>query len=650
MTSVTGPLLETKLYLPRLRHEPVARPRLSDRLGPAHAWKLALISAPAGFGKTTLVSAWLTARAAGSGVTAWLSLDPDDNEPTRFWTYLISAIETAAPGIGTASLSLLQERQAAPIESVLATLLNGLQALSSDLVVVLDDYHVIESPEVHAGLTYLLDHLPPGIRLVITTRADPPLPLSRMRARGELLELRAAELRFTADEAASYLNEVMRLGLSAADVAALEARTEGWIAALQLAALSVQGRADPSGFIAGFAGDDRYIVDYLVEEVLQRQTEAVRGFLLRASILTRLTGPLCDAVLGQDGSAATLEDLERRNLFLVPLDDRRRWYRFHHLFADVLRSRLLDERPELLQGLHRRASAWYEQHGDRAEAIRHAFAGEDAPRAADLIELSIPDRNRARQEATLRRWLEALPDEVVRARPVLSDAYAGSLLVRGVTEGVERRIRDAERWLDHGVDPDVFPDGDEAMVVVDVAAFRDLPVDIAIHRAGLARLLGDVPGTIAHARLALEVVREDDHFRRGAAAALLGLAQWTNADLDAAYRQYEEASERLAQAGYQADVVGCAISRADIRLTRAIAGCRRDLRARTRARHRRGRSGPPRRGGHACRPERRLPGTQRPGRSAWPSAGRPGPGGGERPAPAPVPITARGGTDPPGAG
>ena len=569
VASVISPLLETKLYVPRLRHEPVPRPRLSDRLGHAREWKLALISAPAGFGKTTLVSAWLAARPGDKGAAAWLSLDPDDNEPTRFWTYLISAIRTIASEVGTSSLSILEERQQAPIETALAMLLNELQAMDCNVVLVLDDYHVIENAEVHRGLTFMLEHLPATVSLVMTTREDPPLPLSRMRARGELLELRAADLRFTPEEAAAYLNEVMRLDLPAGDVVALEGRTEGWIAALQLAALSVQGRADPSGFIAGFAGDDRYIVDYLAEEVLERQAEAVRNFLLQTSILTRLTGSLCDVVTGQSGSGAMLEELDRRNLFLVPLDERRQWYRFHHLFGDVLRARLLDEQAELVKELHQRATEWYEQNGERPEAIRHALEGDNASRAADLIELAIPGTYQARQEATLRRWLEALPDDVVGARPVLSDAYAGSLLSFGKTEGVERRIRDAERWLGLAVGPDGAREVQESMVVVDQEAFRDLPTEIAIHRAGLARLLGDVTGTIAHAQRALEVAREDDDYRRGAAAALLGLAHWTNADLDAAYQQYEEASERFARSGHLPDVVGCAIHLADIRITQA---------------------------------------------------------------------------------
>ncbi len=283
---------------------------------------------------------------------------------------------------------------------------------------------------------------------MIATRADPALPLARLRAQGELVEIRAADLRFTPDEAAAYLNGVMGLDLATPDVATLEMRTEGWIAALQLAALSMQGREDIAGFIAGFSGDDRYIVDYLVEEVLHRQPDHVRSFLLETSILGPLTGPLCDAVTGHDGGKAMLEALDRGNLFLVPLDDHRRWYRYHQLFADVLRARLLDEQPERVPELHRRACEWHQEHGDRSEAIRHAMSAQDFQRAADLVELAIPAMSQVRQEATLRQWLDALPNEVLRVRPVLSNASAGSRLVRGEVEGVEGRLRDAERWLD----------------------------------------------------------------------------------------------------------------------------------------------------------------------------------------------------------
>ena len=292
-------------------------------------------------------------------------------------------------------------------------------------MLVLDDYHVIDSRDVQDGMAFLLEHLPPQIHLVIASRADPALPLPRLRARGELVEIRAADLRFTPDEAAEYLNQKMGLVLTAQDVAALEGRTEGWIAALQLAALSLQGRDDVAGFIASFAGDDRYIVDYLVEEVLQRQPESVRSFLLKTSILSRLTGPLCDAVTGQDGGKAMLEALDRGNLFLVQLDDRRRWYRYQHLFGDVLRAHLEDEQPDRVRELHLRASDWYERNGERSEAIRHALAAEDFARAADLVELAIPAMRRSRQEATLRRWLDALPPRWSRSGPCSASGMPG---------------------------------------------------------------------------------------------------------------------------------------------------------------------------------------------------------------------------------
>ena len=370
-------LLETKLYLPRPRSQLVVRPRLSDRLNRTIESKLTLVSAPAGFGKTTLLSAWLAAGPADGRSVAWLSLDRGDSQPDSFWTYLVAALRTVDGAIGARALSLLREPQPPPIETILTTLLNELGASPNDLVLVLDDFHLIDAHGIQDGMAFLLEHLPPQVHLVITTRADPALPLARLRARGELVEIRAADLRFTPDEAAVYLNETMGLDLTVADVAALEGRTEGWIAALQLAALSIQGRDDAAGFIANFAGDDRYIVDYLVEEVLHRQPEQVRSFLLETSILTSMTGPLCDAVTGQVGGKAMLETLDRGNLFLVPLDGRRRWYRYHHLFADVLRARLLEERTGRVPALHRRACEWYEEHGDRSEAIRHAIAGGD---------------------------------------------------------------------------------------------------------------------------------------------------------------------------------------------------------------------------------------------------------------------------------
>jgi LuxR family maltose regulon positive regulatory protein len=561
---IPSPLLETKLYVPRPRRGLVTRPRLSERLNRGSESKLTLVSAPAGFGKTTLVADWLAT--TPERTTAWLSLDPNDNLAASFWPYLIAALRTVVPDVGATALSLLQGPQPPPIETVFATLLNELSALPNDLVLVLDDYHVVDAHEIHDEMAFLLDHLPPQIHLVITTRADPPLPLARLRARGELVEIRAADLRFTPEEAAAYLNEVMGLDLGASEVVALEARTEGWIAALQLAALSIQGRDDVAGFIAGFAGDDRYIVDYLVEEVLRRQPEEVRSFLLDTSILDRLKGPLCDAVTGQAGGRARLEALDRANLFLVPLDDRRQWYRYHQLFADVLRARLQDEQPDRVPVLHRRASEWYEHDGDRSEAIRHSMAGEDFERAADLIELAIPSMSQGRQEATLRRWLNALPDDLFEARPVLAVGWVAMRLVRGEAEGVEARLLQAERWLEPGQAPDGSTGRSTDMIVVDEAAFRRLPGAVSVYRTALAMAHGDVTGTIAHAQRVLDVISADDHLERGSAEGFLALAHWTRGDLEAANRWWTDAAVSLELAGHVSDAIGCSIALADIRI------------------------------------------------------------------------------------
>jgi LuxR family transcriptional regulator, maltose regulon positive regulatory protein len=569
---MAGPLLETKLHVPRWRRGLVARPRLSERLSRGAESALTLVSAPAGFGKTTLLAEWLAAAPADGPSVAWLSLDQRDNDPALFWTYLVAALKTAAPEVGAHTLSLLQSLQP-PSEADLVTLLNDLDAISNDVVLVLDDYHVVDARDVQDGMAFLLDHLPPQIHLVIGSRADPALPLARLRGRGELVEIRAADLRFTPDEAAAYLSGVMGLVLTAADVAALEGRTEGWIVALQLAALSLQGREDVAAFIDGFAGDDRYIVDFLAEEVLQRQPEQVQQFLLQTSILDRLSGPLCDAVTGRDGSKAMLAALERGNLFLVPLDDRRRWYRYHQLFADVLHARLRDEQPDDVPELHRRASGWHEQNDEPSEAIRHALAARDFDRAADLVELAIPAMRKSRQEAAVLGWLELLPDEVVSVRPVLSVGFAGALLAGGEFEGVEARLLDAERWLDGATG---IRQGSQApaaeMVVVDDDEFRRLPAEIELYRAAQALARGDGSGTVRHARRALELSPADEHLGRASAAALMGLASWASGDLEAGYSGYAECMAGLRRAGHIADTFGCAIALADIRRTQGRLG------------------------------------------------------------------------------
>ena len=439
---MASPLLETKLHVPRRRRGLVRASAAERAPEPGAESALTLVSAPAGFGKTTLLAEWLAAAPAET-VRGVALARPARQRPAccsgRTWS---PRWRRRRPGSARAR-SAPAVAPAPPIEAVLATLLNDLDAVANDVVLVLDDYHVIEARDVQDGMAFLLEHLPPQVHLVIAGRADPALPLARLRARGELVEVRAADLRFTPDEAAAYLNGAMGLVLTAGDVAALEGRTEGWIAALQLAALSMQGRDDVAGFIAGFAGDDRYIVDYLVEEVLQRQPERVRSFLLQTSILSRLSGSLCDAVTGQDGGRAMLEALDRGNLFLVPLDDRRRWYRYHHLFADVLRARLLDEQPDrVLSCTGGRATGTSgTANGPRPSTTRWPARTSSGRRTWSSWRSRRMRRDR--QEATLRRWLEALPDEVVRVRPVLSIGYAG--VTHGPRRGRGRRGAPAGR-------------------------------------------------------------------------------------------------------------------------------------------------------------------------------------------------------------
>jgi len=563
---VARAILETKFYAPRRRGDLVSRPQLAERLGRGIGSKLTLISAPAGFGKTTLLAEWLDGQSSNDRSIAWLSLDQTDNDSASFWTYVATSLHRASPAAGPA-LSLLQESQPPPIETILTTLLNGLGEADNEVVLVLDDYHVVDAADVQEQMTIFLDHVPPQVHVVIATRADPPLPLARMRARRELVEIRAADLRFNQDEAATYLNDIVGLALDARHVAALEERTEGWIAALQLAALSIQGRDDVAGFIEGFTGDDRFVVDYLVEEVLERQPDEVRRFLLRTSILDRLCGALCDAVTGQDGGRSTLEALDRANLLVVPLDARREWYRYHHLFADLLRARLLDEEPDLVPNLHRRASVWHEQRGERSEAIRHALAGDDFERAARMIELALPELRQARQIPTMRRWLAALPQELFRARPVLSIGYVGALMANGEFQDVEERLRDAERWLSPAT---LTGEGAAApasgMVVADEAEFRRLPSAIAIYRAAQAQMRGDVESTVAHARLALRLADDDDTLARGAAAGFLAIATWGNGELEAAHDHWSDARASLQKAGHVVDAIGCTRPMAEIRI------------------------------------------------------------------------------------
>lgn len=487
--------------------------------------------------------------------TAWLSLDEGDSDPTRFLTYLVTALQTIAPQIGDRVLGL---PQSVPLDSLLTTLLNEIAHIPDNFVLVLDDYHVIETNAADKALTFLLEHLPPQMHVVIATREDPQLPLARLRARNQMTELRIADLRFTPDEAAEFLNSVMGLNLSADHITALETRTEGWIAGLQLAALSMQGRTDTASFIPAFAGSHRFVLDYLMEEVLGRQPEQVRRFLLNTSVLNRLNGSLCDAVTGQNDSTALLETLERGNMLIIPLDDQRQWYRYHHLFADVLRARSLQEQPDEIPVLHQRASAWYERHGLRSDAVRHALAAEDFERAAGLIELAWPSMRKSRQEATVLTWVKALPDNVIHVRPVLSVACALALLDGGELDAAESRLREAEGWLD--------APSDSPMIVVDDVQFQSLRTSIANARAYRAQALGDVLGTVKYTRQALELLPEHDHYERGTSAALLGLAYWTNGELEAAFQSFANGLESLGKAGSTHVVLGGTFILANIRV------------------------------------------------------------------------------------
>ena len=508
-----------------------------------------------------MLAAWLAAGGPGRSA-AWVSLDERDRDPSSFWTYVLLAVDRAAPDTATAALAQLQSGQT-PIDVVLTALLNELSVRSEDITLVLDDYHLAEGPDIVPGMVFLLEHLPPQVHVVISTRADPALPLARLRARGELVEVRVGDLRFTEIEATAYFNDVNALDLGLADVATLERRTEGWAAALQLVALSLRGRDDAAAFIAGFAGDDRFVVDYLADEVLDRQPPSVRQFLLDTSTLDRLTAGLCNAVTGRTDGREMLESLERQNLFVIALDDNRRWYRYHHLFADVLHARLLDERPGDEPELHRRASDWYDRAGDPEASVRHALAAGDVGLAAARAELAVPGLNRERRESVIRRWIDDFPADVVKNRPVLAVGFIGALSRINEFDSLPRRLLDVERLLAGPA---------EDLVVVDHAELVRLPAAVETYRAALALVAGDLTGTVEHADLALARAPQDDDLTTASASALVGLASWADGDLDEAHRAYRVAADSLTRAGHIADVLGCTIAVTDIELTQGRPG------------------------------------------------------------------------------
>src|SRR5919107_1947055 len=520
------PLLMTKLAVPSTRVSLVPRPRLSERLEEGLGRKLILVSAPAGFGKSTLLSAWASELIGRPLPDAWFSLDSGDNDPARFWRYFITAVDQLQPGSAETALALLGSPQAPPIEAILTTLLNELVGLSTDAVLVLDDYHLIESQTIHKALTFLIDHLPPRMHLVIATRMDPPLPLPRMRARGEMTELRAADLRFTPEEAATFLNQVMGLELSAEDTAGL-----------QMAALAMQNHTDVSGFIAAFAGSNRHVLDYLAEEVLARQPEELQTFLLETSILDRMSAPLCNAIIGRADGQTALERLEHANLFVIPLDDERNWYRYHHLFVEVLRQRLRQEHPDLVSVLHRRACEWFERQGLVGEAINHALAAQDWERALRLIESNGVTVVLSRQVQTMLGWIDRVPEELARERPALCTIHALALVLFNRPDAAEASLREAERYLGGN------PTTDQA---------RTIRGRVAVIRAAIARSSGDLGRCVAMGRRALELLPETESTARASARTNAALAYQVNGNVAPANeRALEEVTASFHASGAQ---------------------------------------------------------------------------------------------------
>jgi LuxR family transcriptional regulator, maltose regulon positive regulatory protein len=534
------PILTTKLYIPPPRPNTVPRPRLLAQLTANLPHKLTLISAAAGFGKTTLLSSWI---AAIQNPVAWLSLDENDNDPARFLTYLVSALQTISPTTGQSVLSLLQSPQPPPPEAILTALLNEIAAVPHPFILVLDDYHLIESPPIDQALSFLLQHQPPQMHLVIATREDPQLPLARLRARGQMAELRAQALRFTPDEAADFLNQSMGLSLTAVEIAALENRTEGWIAGLQLAALSLQGHKESGSFIQSFTGSHHFVLDYLVEEVLHQQPAPIQTFLLHTALLNRLCAPLCDAVLGEGtaDSQATLAYLERANLFIIPLDNERRWYRYHHLFGDLLRQRLGQSvaAAEIAE-LHVRASHWYEANGLDLEAFHHATAAHDLDRAEYLISAKgMPLQFRGGAMPIL-TWLRGLSTAVLDARPALWVAYASTLLALGQVVGVEEKAQAAENAL-RGRGAEERRSGGDSALSTQHSELSDLIGRIASIRATVAVTQHNAAEIIAQGQRALEHLHPQNVSVRASITWAMGYAYHLQGQRTAAGRAYAEA-------------------------------------------------------------------------------------------------------------
>lgn len=518
--------MSTKLNIPPVRPPMVSRPRLTERLQEGLKRNLILVSAPAGFGKTTLTSEWVRQNQPKIS-TAWVSLDEGDNDPVRFWDYFIAALQTIQPSVGESALALLRYPESPPIVSVLTTLINELAIVSSEYMLVLDDYHLIESQQIHDGITYLLEHMPVQMHLAIATRADPPLPLAHFRGRGTMLEIGADDLRFTLEDATSLLREMETPELSTEDVAALNERTEGWVVGLKMAALSLSGQKDIPGFIATFTGSQRYVMDYLMEEVLQKQSVEIRDFLMKTSVLERLSGPLCDAVTGREDSQGILLSLERGHLFIVPLDESRQWYRYEHLFADILRHQLEETyREEDITGLHRRAGQWYEVNNILDDAIHHTLAAQDWEEAARLINEDSKKKQGGASFVTRLNWLQQLPENVISSQPELCILYCITLTMNDKFEDAKAILKTLEKTA-HGDD-------------------RIMGTVFAL-QAGIIGRLGDKLLAEDLAKKALSLLLHDELNHRGVMCGILGGVYSDRGNLKEAESMYTEAYEVFLQ-------------------------------------------------------------------------------------------------------
>jgi len=530
MVSSAPDLLQTKLAIPPARTDLVARPHLIEQFSQGLSRPLTLVCAPAGFGKTTLLNEWLGSKVSSDIPTAWVSLDEDDNDPSRFLTYLVSALAGIGSTESEALLSLLRSPQPPPPKGILTSLISRLETFPQRFVLVLDDYHLITAQAVHEALAFLIDHLPLKMHLVLISREDPPLPLARLRGRGQLAEIRADDLRFTPEESGQFLHRMLDIKLSDKQVRELDTKTEGWIAGLQLAALAIQGREDVAEFISAFTGSHRFILDYLTEEVLGRQPETIKRFLLHTSILNRLCGPLCDTVTSGSGGQAMLEQIERGNLFVIPLDDERYWYRYHHLFGDMLRRHLQQSSPESLPDLHRRASAWFEQQGWISEAIEHALLSWDSEKTAELIDRYGDNLWMRGEITTLARWLKALPEETLQARPRLTLNFAFIFGLLGSDVETEQQVLRAERLL---LQDKQMPDAQRTALLGRAAASR---ASLAVLRGYEAKVV------IVAGEQALTQLPETDAYWRSWVMAMVGIAYYVvNGDVAEAERWFEEA-------------------------------------------------------------------------------------------------------------